>query len=99
MKTKLTSRKFWMALAAFLASIGGSIAGIVTDNEALVWIGVICTMLSSAIYAASEAYVDGKREASNTTYIQAASTSKEVVEAALAPALSTASDIKTGGTD
>ena len=32
---KLKSRKFLMCLAAFLASIGGSIGGIVADNETL----------------------------------------------------------------
>ena len=55
-----SSRKFLLSLAAFLASIGGSITGIVTDNETLIIAGAVCSMLSAAIYAAVEAYVDGK---------------------------------------
>lgn len=89
LKNKLTSRKFWMALAAFLASVGGSIAGIATDNTALTTTGLVCTMLSAAIYAAAEAYVDGKSAASEQTYttkqITATSTDRETVQAALAP--------------
>lgn len=57
---KLKSRKFLMCLAAFLASIGGSVGGIVADNETLTIVGGVCTMLSAAIYAACEAYVDAK---------------------------------------
>lgn len=57
---KLKSRKFLMCLAAFLASVGGSIGGIVADNEILTIMGGVCTMLSAAIYAACEAYVDAK---------------------------------------
>ena len=64
---KLKSRKFWMAAAAGLASIGTSIAGFATDNEAVATTGLVCTMLSAAIYAAAEAYVDGKSAASNMT--------------------------------
>ena len=87
---KLKSRKFWMAAAAGLASIGTSIAGFATDNEAVATTGLVCTMLSAAIYAAAEAYVDGKSAASNMTYttkqVTATSTDKETVQAALAPA-------------
>ena len=60
MKGKLTSRKFWLAVAAGLASIGGSVAGLATQNEALATAGIICTVASAAIYAGCEAYVDGK---------------------------------------
>lgn len=100
MTSKFTSRKFWIAVAAFLASLGSSIAGFATQNETLAWVGIICTTLSAAIYAASEAYVDGHREASNTTSVTASSTSKDVVESVLKPE-STALDIDTtkiGGT-
>ena len=87
---KLKSRKFWVAVAAALASIGGSIAGVATDNTALVTTGLVCTMLSAAIYAAAEAYVDAKTPASSVTYttkqVTATSTDKETVQAALAPA-------------
>lgn len=57
---KFNSRKFLISLAAFLASIGGSISGIVTDNHTLTVVGAVCTVLSAAIYAACEAYIDGK---------------------------------------
>jgi len=61
MKEKLTSRKFWLMAAAFLGSIGASITGMSTGNNRLATAGLICSMLSAAIYAAAEAYVDGKR--------------------------------------
>ena len=89
---KLTSRKFWLAIAAFLASIGSSIAGFATDNEVLATAGIICTVVSAAIYAASEAYVDAAAAASNTTVVTATSTSKEVVEAALSQVTTPAKD-------
>lgn len=57
---KLTSRKFWICVAAFLASIGTSIAGLKSDNDVIATVGIICTIVSSAIYAFAEAYVDGK---------------------------------------
>lgn len=57
---KLFSRKFLISLAAFLASVGGSISGIMTDNHTLTIVGTVCTVLSAAIYAACEAYVDAK---------------------------------------
>ena len=58
---KLTSRKFWITVAAMLASIATSIAGMNTDNTAIAVIGMICTVISSAIYAGAEAYVDANR--------------------------------------
>ena len=93
MKTKLASRKFWLAIAAALASIGGSVAGIATDNTALTTTGLVCTIVSAAIYAAAEAYVDGKSAGSEQTINQvvttkqvtASSTDKATVQAALAP--------------
>ena len=57
---KLMSRKFWICVAAFLASIATSIAGITTDNQTVLIIGTICGILSAAIYAFCEAWVDGK---------------------------------------
>lgn len=60
MQSKLTSRKFWLAVAAFLASIGTSIAGLTSSNETIATVGIVCTVVSAAIYAAAEAYVDGK---------------------------------------
>lgn len=57
---KLTSRKFWVCVAAMLASIATSIAGITTDNQTVLVIGTICGVSSAAIYAFCEAWVDGK---------------------------------------
>lgn len=57
---KLKSRKFWICVAAFLASIATSIAGITTDNQTVIIIGTVCGILSAAIYAFCEAWVDGK---------------------------------------
>lgn len=57
---KLKSRKFWICVAAFLASLGTSIAGIRSDNEIVVAVGTISTILATAIYAFCEAWVDGK---------------------------------------
>lgn len=58
MKNKLTSRKFWISVAAFLGSVAVSIAGIHSGNEAVTTVGVVCGVLSAAVYAACEAYVD-----------------------------------------
>ena len=60
MSTKLTSRKFWMCVAAFLASIATGIAGITTDNQTVIIIGTVCGVLSAAFYAVAEAMVDAK---------------------------------------
>lgn len=57
--SKLTSRKFWICVAAFLGSIAASIAGIATDNDIVTGFGIVCGVVSAAIYAAAEAYVDG----------------------------------------
>ncbi|WP_026499354.1 hypothetical protein [Butyrivibrio sp. WCD2001] len=56
--TRITSRKFLLCFAAFLASIGASVAGIQSGNNTVTAIGTVCTVLSAAIYAACEAYVD-----------------------------------------
>lgn len=57
---KLTSRKFWVCVAAMLASIATSIAGLTTDNQKVLIIGTVCGVASAAIYAFCEAWVDGK---------------------------------------
>ena len=56
--SKFTSRKFLLSVAAFLGSIGTSLAALRTDNQSVAIMGVICAMLSAAIYAACEAAVD-----------------------------------------
>lgn len=60
MKSKLTSRKFWLCVSAFLASIATSISGLVTDNEVVLIVGTVAGILSTAIYAFCEAWVDAK---------------------------------------
>lgn len=57
---KWKSRKFWICVAAFLASIAVSISGLATSNTAITTVGTICGILSAAIYAFCEAWVDGK---------------------------------------
>lgn len=61
MMTKFKSRKFWLSAAAFLGSIGTAIVGLASDNQLIATTGIVCSMLSSAIYSAAEAYVDGKK--------------------------------------
>lgn len=56
--SKLKSRKFWVCVAAALASLGTSIAGIATDNEVIATFGIGCTVCSAAIYAFCEAWTD-----------------------------------------
>lgn len=84
---KLKSRKFWISVAAFLASIAASIAGIAQVEPMIATAGIICGVLSAAIYAASEAYVDGASVAANGTskVITATTNSSSVVQAALQP--------------
>lgn len=62
MKQKLASRKFWISVAAFLGSIGVSVAGLQTGNDSITTVGVVCSVISAAIYAAAEAYVDGAKK-------------------------------------
>ena len=57
---KLQSRKFWLTVAAVLASLGTGITGIVQGNQTLTIIGSVLTVISAAIYAGVEAYVDAK---------------------------------------
>lgn len=64
---KITSRKFILAVAAFLASIGLSITGLSTGDQKLATFGMACTIVSAAIYQATEAYVDGASVKSSTT--------------------------------
>lgn len=59
--SKLASRKLWLMIAAFLGSIGASVAGITTGNDTVTTIGTVCAVLSAAIYAACEAAVDVAR--------------------------------------
>lgn len=62
LKDKLLSRKFLISVAAFLGSLGASIAGLVVDNEVISTVGIICSVISAAIYAGAEAFVDASHE-------------------------------------
>lgn len=66
---KLKSRKFWICVAAFLASIAVSISGLTTSNEIIVGIGTVCGILSAAIYAFCEAWVDQKAVYKDDKYL------------------------------
>lgn len=57
---KLKSRKFWLCVAAMLASIATSVSGIHSNNATVIAIGTICGIVSAAIYAFCEAWVDAK---------------------------------------
>ena len=57
---KLKSRKFWVCVAAILASLGTGISGIVVGNQTLAIVGSVLTVISAAIYAGLEALVDYK---------------------------------------
>lgn len=59
-KQKLSSRKFWICVAAFLGSVAASIAGLATSNQVVAGIGIVAGILSAAIYAFCEAWVDSK---------------------------------------
>lgn len=85
MNNKWTSRKFWISVAAFLASIATSISGLAVSDNRILTIGIICGVLSAAIYAAAEAYVDGASIKASTTQkvITASTDSREVAQAAL----------------
>ena len=77
---KLTSRKFWLAIAAFLASFAAGVTGIADPT-----VCAVCMALSAGIYAACEAYVDGQSAKSTQKVIQATSSDKATVAAVLNP--------------
>lgn len=60
MNNKWFSRKFIVSVAAFLGSIGASIYGLNTQNNTIATVGIVCSVLSVAIYSAVEAYVDAQ---------------------------------------
>ena len=60
MTEKLKSRKFWICVAAALASLGTGISGLVQGNDTLALAGGILLVVSSSIYAFCEAWVDAK---------------------------------------
>lgn len=64
---KFKSKKFWVCVAAALASLGTSIAGIASSNEVITGTGIACTVVSAAIYAFCEAWVDASSASASTT--------------------------------
>ena len=63
---KISSRKFIISAAAFLGSLGTGITGLATDNTAVALAGGICMVISAALYAGAEAYVDAAAVNSET---------------------------------
>ena len=82
---KFTSRKFWISVAAFLASIATSISGLANADSIVATAGIVCGVLAAAIYAASEAYVDGQSASANGTakVVTANTNSASIVSTAL----------------
>lgn len=80
---KFLSRKFLISVAAFLAAFCAGVTGVLPAEYCTIGMA-----LSAGIYAASEAYVDGKSAEStqtvNTTSVSATSASQKVVEKAFA---------------
>ena len=62
MRNKLTSRKFWVCVAAFTGSVAASVAGLHLENTVITTVGIVCGIVSAAIYAACEAYVDAAKK-------------------------------------
>ncbi len=85
MANKLMSRKFWVAVAAALGSIGTGITGLVIGDLDLTKLGASLLVLSGGIYAFCEAYVDGKSLSANTTTtsLSASTNDKAIVAKAL----------------
>ena len=90
MSSKLYSRKFWIAVAAFLASLGTGITGLCTDNEAVAMTGGILCVVSAAIYAFCEAYVDASSIKSDThEYVETIAVQSNKADAELTKAAAT----------
>ncbi len=92
LKEKLLSRKFWIAVAAALASIGTAVTGIATANSDLIAFGTACLILSQAIYSFCEAYVDGASVSAKTVSVTATTSSAATVQALTGVAKDTAKD-------
>ena len=65
LKKKLASRKFWLCVAAVLASLGTGISGLIAGNQTLTICGSVLCVISASIYAGVEAYVDSKAVGAN----------------------------------
>ena len=91
-KQKLSSRVFWVCLAAFLASVSSGIAGLGSGNDTVAGIGIACGVISAGIYAATEKATDIARIKSDTKQtvmtqqVTASSDDMYTVASVLAPA-------------
>ena len=85
MKEKLQSRKFWVCVAAFLASLGTGISGLASGHETVAICGGVCVVVSTAIYASCEACTDvtSIKTTTTSTSINVSSGDKTVVTNAL----------------
>ena len=63
-RRKLSSRKFWVALAGFVTAI--LVAVNYTEAEIAQVTAIISAFSTLIIYILTEGYVDGKREENNT---------------------------------
>ena len=89
---KLSSRTFWITVAAILGSLAGSIAALSAASELVQTVGIACGIISTAIlagvYVNGEKKVDAARVEANTvqtinqTNVTATSASQKVVEKA-----------------
>lgn len=70
MKKYLSSRKFLLTFASFCGSIGTAIAGLHTENETLIVVGIICSAVSVAIYTMVEGLVDATATTNRTIEIR-----------------------------
>lgn len=55
---KLTSRKFWIAVATMAANVGAGLYGLFSDNQAVLIVAIVLLSLSAAIYNAIEGKLD-----------------------------------------
>lgn len=95
---KFLSRKFLISIAASLGSIGTSIAGLAIAEPTIAAVGIICTVLSAAIYSATEAWVDQAAASTNSTStvktITATADSASIVKSAIQPTENKTTDVK-----
>ena len=100
MLNKLTSRKFLIALAAFLSSLGTGITGLCINNEAVAMTGGILCVVSAAIYAFCEAYVDATSIKSDThEYVETIAVQSNKADAELTKAAATKITATVSNTD
>lgn len=55
---KLTSRKFWIAVATMAANVGAGLYGLFSDNQIVLIVAICLLSVSAAIYNAIEGKLD-----------------------------------------